>query len=243
MNRKKRVSLLVVLAMLIAYAIPFNIAALADGEIIWTFENAPAGTSLANISGKTKEWYVSDADLGNGLTAYSNGTINEEKWEYSNAFEVDRTSATDFTIDDGTEQVVGALKFGGKSSANTRYLTYTPSSAGKITAYVKHGSPSGTDTRTLTITQGSNAYDISVTAPDTIYVVGNTDVAANSEIKITVNGNVALAKLVFTPDSGGTSDPTNSPEATEAPEASSAPEVTEAPEASSAPEVTEAPEA
>ena len=39
-----------------------------------------------------------------------------KKQEYANAFEVDRTSDTEFTLENGTtETVTGALKFGGKT--------------------------------------------------------------------------------------------------------------------------------
>ena len=60
--------------------------------------------------------------------SYSNGTIDENKIEYKDAFEVDRKTDTEFTLENGTtETVTGALKFGGKTTAAARYLTYTPS--------------------------------------------------------------------------------------------------------------------
>lgn len=214
MNTKKHMSLLVVLAMIIAYAIPFQMGSFAeDNEIVWTFADAPSGTVLENSSNKEKEWYITDVDLGNGLAAYSNGTLNEAKQEYSNAFEVDRTSSTEFTVGDSKETVVGSLKFGGKSTADGRYLTYTPVSDGTLTVYVKHGSPNKTGERTMSVVQGDDTTTVSVTAPDASYAVQSIGIVKDTEVKITVNDNVALAKIVFAPTDVAepTSEPTSQP--------------------------------
>ena len=171
-------------------------------SVEWTFADAPAGTKLVNKSGAEKEWYVGNVDLGNSLMSYSNGTIDENKIEYKDAFEVDRKTDTEFTLENGTtETVTGALKFGGKTTAAARYLTYTPSADGAITVYVKHGSPDklNTDIRNLIVEQGSEKTIVETIGTDKKFVVQTVPVVANSEVKISCDGNVALAKLVYTP--------------------------------------------
>ena len=211
------------LSLLTAVAITFSaftglvVPASAEGEtsggkVEWTFAAAPDGTKLTNSSSKEKEWYIEDKDLGNGLTAHSVGTLDESKQEYSNAFEVDRSGKTTFTVGETAEEVVGSLKFGGKSSATGRYFTYTPTSAGTLTAYVKHGSATkpNTDIRKLIITQGeATPVEIATIGTDAPNLVGTANVVANQEVKITCDNNVALAKLVFTPSANTPStDPT-----------------------------------
>ena len=94
-------------------------------SVEWTFADAPAGTKLVNKGGAEKEWYVGNVDLGNSLMSYSNGTIDENKIEYKDAFEVDRKTDTEFTLENGTtETVTGALKFGGKTTAAARTFPY-----------------------------------------------------------------------------------------------------------------------
>ena len=171
-------------------------------SVEWTFADAPEGTKLVNNTNKEKEWYVGNVDLGNGLMSYSNGTVNAEKQEYANAFEVDRTSDTEFTLENGTtETVTGALKFGGKTTADARYFTYTPAADGTITVYVKHGSPNkeNTNIRRLVVTQGANETKVDTIGTDAPYVVKTISVVANQEVKIGCDDNVALAKLVYTP--------------------------------------------
>ncbi|MEE0734064.1 S-layer homology domain-containing protein [Monoglobus pectinilyticus] len=171
-------------------------------SVEWTFADAPAGTKLVNKAGVEKEWYVGNVDLGNSLMSYSNGTIDENKIEYKDAFEVDRKTDTEFTLENGTtETVTGALKFGGKTTAAARYLTYTPSADGAITVYVKHGSPDklNTDIRNLIVEQGSEKTIVETIGTDKKFVVQTVPVVANSEVKISCDGNVALAKLVYTP--------------------------------------------
>ena len=171
-------------------------------SVEWTFADAPAGTKLVNKAGAEKEWYVGNVDLGNSLMSYSNGTIDENKIEYKDAFEVDRKTDTEFTLENGTtETVTGALKFGGKTTAAARYLTYTPSADGAITVYVKHGSPDklNTDIRNLIVEQGSEKTIVETIGTDKKFVVQTVPVVANSEVKISCDGNVALAKLVYTP--------------------------------------------
>lgn len=227
MKNKKHISLLVAAAILFAYAIPFGIGALADTETVWTFENASAGEKVTNSSNKEKEWYIKNVDLGNGLMSYSAGELNTTKQEYSNAFEIDRTSKTTFTVNGEEEEVVGALKFGGKSNSKARYLTYTPSANGIITAYVKHGSPTkdNTNIRSLIITQGSESKTIATIGTDNPYVVGSLSLIAGTEVKITCDDNVSLAKLVFV------SSGSDTPSATEAPaDNTPVPAVTNAPE-------------
>lgn len=171
-------------------------------SVEWTFADAPAGTKLVNKGGAEKEWYVGNVDLGNSLMSYSNGTIDENKIEYKDAFEVDRKTDTEFTLENGTtETVTGALKFGGKTTAAARYLTYTPSADGAITVYVKHGSPDkpNTDIRNLIVEQGSEKTIVETIGTDKKFVVQTVPVVANSEVKISCDGNVALAKLVYTP--------------------------------------------
>ena len=172
-------------------------------SVEWTFADAPAGTELVNKDGKNKEWYVGNVDLGNGLMSYSNGTIDEKKIEYKDSFEVDRTTDAEFTLENGTdtETVKGALKFGGSSSAKARYFTYTPTADGTITVYVKHGGSGkpNTDIRSLIVTQGSAETVISTIGTDAERVVKTVPVVANSEVKISCDNNVALAKLVYTP--------------------------------------------
>ena len=182
---------------------PIVTEAPAPGKSVeWTFADAPEGTKLVNNSNKEKEWYVGNVDLGNGLMSYSNGTVNAEKQEYTNAFEVDRTSDTEFTLENGTTEIVtGALKFGGKTTADARYFTYTPSADGTITVYVKHGSPNkeNTNIRRLVVTQGANETKVDTIGTDAPYVVKTISVVANQEVKIGCDDNVALAKLVYTP--------------------------------------------
>lgn len=207
MNKKRLLSLLTAVTITASAFTGLVIPASAEGEtsdtkVEWTFTTVPDGTKLTNTSGTEKEWYIADQALGNGLTAHSAGTLDETKQEYGNAFEVDRKGKTTFTAGEASEEVVGSLKFGGKSSATGRYLTYTPQSAGTLKAYVKHGSPTkaNTDIRKLIITQGEAApVEIATIGTDAPNVVGTADVVANQEVKITCDNNVALAKLVFTP--------------------------------------------
>lgn len=233
MNNKKHVSLIVVLAMLIAYIVPMQFSVFAANDIVWTFEN-PTNDAVTSSNGKL--WYTANVALGNGLTAYNNGgTTENAKQGYDNSFEIDTKSKTEFTVNGTAEEVIGALKFGGASKANARYLTFTPTSSGTVTAYVKHGSPTVTDTRTLTITQGENSKDIATIGKEAPYIADSFKVTADTEIKITCDGNVALAKLVFSPassvDSENTTEPTNMPQDTEEPasEPSEAPSNTEKP--------------
>lgn len=106
MKNRKYISLLAVCAMLIAYAVPFNFGVSA-AETVWTFAGAPEGEKLENNKGAMKEWYIGNVDLGDGLMSYSNGTLNSDKQEYSNAFEVDRTSKAKFTVNEAEEEVIG----------------------------------------------------------------------------------------------------------------------------------------
>lgn len=237
MNNRKHISLLVTITMLIAYAVPFCIGVFADSDTVWTFTDAPAGVMLTNNNGAEKEWYIKTTDLGNGLTAYATDALNSEKQEYSSAFEVDRKSKTKFTVNGEEEEVAGALKFGGKSSTSARYLTYTPSSDGTLTAYVKHGSPSkaNTDVRSLIIKQGENSKTISTIGTDNPYITDSFQVIAGTDIMITCDNNVALAKLVFA--SGG-----EVPEESSAPEESTIPAETKTPAATATvPVITENP--
>lgn len=239
MNNKKHVSLIVVLAMLIAYVIPTQFGVFAANNIVWTFEN-PTNDAVTSSNGKL--WYTANVALGNGLTAYNNGgTIENAKQGYDDSFEIDTKSKTEFTVNGKAEEVVGALKFGGKSKSNARYLTFTPSAGGTVTAYVKHGSPSkdNTNIRTLTMTQGSKSKNIATIGTDAPNLADSFDVEANIEIKITCDDNVALAKLVFSP--AGSVDPEETAEPTTGP--TDMPQDTEEPtsEPSEAPSNTEKP--
>ena len=255
MKTRKIISIFVTLSLLLAYMIPFASAAelMAADPVVWTFDSAPAGEVKTNKDGKDKEWYTENIDLGNGLTAYAAATVDEVKLEYKNGFEVDRNTETDF----GDEVVKGLLKFGGKSSDTGRYLTYTPSAAGTLTVYVKHGSPTkaNTDIRSLIVTQDTNSTTVSTVGTDNPNVKQDITVNGGVEVLITCDNNVGLAKLVYTPSEGGsdtpaeTTAPTATAEATTAPtaiaEATTAPtataEATTAPTATT--EVTTAPTA
>lgn len=242
--KNKLLSFFTAFAMLLPMAAQLTLmpsAAAAGTPIEWTFdEAAPEGVARG-----TKEWYIEDTDY-NGLTIKANGTEKNEN-EYNNAFEIDRDASGDFS----DEKVTGALKFGGKSTADARFLLYTPAEDGTLTVYVKHGSPNGTDIRSLTVTQGSNETTIDTYANNYVPADGSSvpegaapnvkqdvTVTGGTEIKITVGGNVGLAKLVFTPGEGGGSEPGGdaTPPATTAP-ATTAPATT-AP-ATTAPATTE----
>ncbi|MDO5397203.1 MAG: hypothetical protein Q4G33_04665, partial [bacterium] len=227
MKTRKFLSIFVALSLILAYMLPFAGAAeLFENSVTWTFTDVQEGVKLTNSSGKEKEWYINTTDLGNGLIAYAESSIDANKNEYNRGFEIDRTSKTSF----GDEEITGALKFGGKSTSTARYLTYTPAADGILTAYVKHGSPSkdNTDIRSLTVEQdGIVVGTVATVGTDNPNLKENINVKGGIEITIACDNNVALAKLVFTP--GGSSEDPVTPSDTEAPSDTTEPSNTTVP--------------
>lgn len=203
--KNKLLSLFTACVMLIAATVPLIPVAAAGETLTWTFDDAaPAG-----VMGGGKEWYIEDTDMGNGLTLKANAE-QKDNGEYGNTIEIDHDASADFN----GETVVGALKFGGSSREDSRFLIFEPEENGTLTVYVKHGSPNNSDERDMYVTQGDvetvirtfgNGSD--TPAPN---VKQDVEIDAGKEVRITSGGNVHLAKLIFTPE-GSNPEPNPQP--------------------------------